>query len=471
MQHEKTKAQSAPDVTRGHGHPLSLIVVDDEEAQRTILGGYLKKGGHSVRLAGSAKEALAFIRAAPADLVLTDFRMPDRNGFDLLADIRETSPETDVVIMTAFGTIEGAVRSIRAGAYDYLTKPVDLEELDLLVQRVGERRNLISENRLLREQLSEKYSFTGIIAQSPEMESVLQTAGRVAKSKATVLIRGESGTGKEILARAIHFAGARSDRPFIAVNCAALNENLLESELFGHERGAFTGAEQRRRGRFELADQGTIFLDEIGDLPPSTQVKLLRVLQEHQFERVGGSEVLQVDVRILAATNRNLEELLRTGQFREDLFYRLNVVTIEIPPLRKRRADIAPTLEHFLHHYSEEQQRSGLSFSREAWDLLLRYDYPGNVRELENIVQRAIILARGNQITTAELPQVVKALTHEQSGGAAHTLSLPVRVERLEKELVLDALRQSGGNQSQAAAGLGISERNLRYRLKKWGIK
>jgi two-component system NtrC family response regulator len=374
--------------------------------------------------------------------------------------------------MTAFGTIEGAVDAMRAGAYDYLTKPIDLEELDLLIGRIAERRRLISETRALKEQLAEKFSFHGIVSESGAMEEVLNIAGRVAQSKASILIRGESGTGKELLARAIHFSSPRKDRPFIAVNCAALNENLLESELFGHERGAFTGAERQRKGRFELADTGTLFLDEIGDLPAATQVKLLRVLQEEAFERVGGSDIIRVDVRLIAATNRNLEDLIKQGIFREDLFYRLNVVSLEIPPLRVRRDDIAPSLEHFAALYAKEQRKKKVSFTKDAWNALLRYDYPGNVRELENIVQRAVILARGDTITLAELPQVVKGLKAEEALPTPDMpRDLPGEIEKLEKDLIFESLRIHGGNQSKAARDLGISERNLRYRLKKWGAR
>jgi len=287
-----------------------------------------------------------------------------------------------------------------------------------------------------------------------------------------VLIRGESGTGKELIARAIHFHSPRKSQPFVAVNCAALNENLLESELFGHEKGAFTGADRQRRGRFETADGGTLFLDEVGDIPPGMQVKLLRVLQEQSFERVGGTTPLHVDVRIIAATNRNLEDLIRQGSFREDLYYRLNVITIDIPPLRERREDIPPLLQHFVERFSKENQRETPSFSREAWEMLLRYSWPGNVRELENIVHRAVILARGDVLTTDDLPPVMKALPREASAGARNAIAdLPGQVERLEKELVLEALRLQDGNQSRAAAQLGISERNFRYRLKKWGLK
>jgi DNA-binding NtrC family response regulator len=448
-----------------------ILIVDDEATQRKVLAGYLKKQKHAVFEAGSAAEALVLVRDEAIEIVLTDLRMPGKSGHDLLNEIRALSPETTVVIMTAFGTIEGAVDAMRAGAYDYLTKPIELDELDLLVRRISERQHLISENRLLKEQLVGKFSFQGIISQSAAMEDVLNTAGRVAQSTASVLIRGESGTGKEVLARAIHFSSPRKEQPFVTVNCAALNENLLESELFGHERGAFTGAEKLRKGRFELADGGTIFLDEIGDVPPATQVRLLRVLQEHTFERVGGSEQLNADVRVITATNRNLEELIRRGTFREDLLYRLNVVTIEIPPLRLRRDDIAPTIEHFAARFAKEQKKK-VNFTKEAWSALLRYDYPGNVRELQNIIQRAVILSRSESITLADLPQVVKELKNEVNTPASSAPSdLPGAVEKLEKDFVFESLRIHGGNQSKAARELGISERNLRYRLKKWGVR
>ncbi len=449
-----------------------ILIVDDDAPQRKVLAGYLKKQRHVVFEAGAVPEALTRLTAEDIDIVLTDLKMPGESGHDLLLKTRSSFPETAVVLMTAFGTIEGAVQAMRAGAYDYLTKPIELDELDLLIARISERRRLISENRALREQLAEKFSFSGIVSISRQMEEVLNTAGRVATSKASILLRGESGTGKELLARAIHFSSPRRDKPFIAVNCAALNENLLESELFGHERGAFTGADRQRKGRFELADTGTLFLDEIGDLPTQTQVKLLRFLQEETFERVGGSDVLHVDVRVVAATNRDLEELIRSGGFREDLYYRLNVVTIDIPPLRARRDDIAPSIEHFVARYAKEQKKKAMTFTSEAWNALLRYDYPGNVRELENIVLRAVILARGETITLADLPQVVKGLKpEEQHGEGEQPTDLPGAVEKLEKEYVFESLRINGGNQSKAARELGISERNLRYRLKKWGVK
>jgi DNA-binding NtrC family response regulator len=451
---------------------MNILLVDDEASQRTVLSGYLKKKHHSIIEAEHVAQAIERFKTHTIDIILTDFQMPNGTGLDLLKAVRNLHSQAAVIMMTAFGSIEGAVSAIREGAFDYLTKPINLDELDALLQRIEELHQLKSENKILREQLAEKYSFAGIISQSVAMEKVLSTAARVAQSSASVLIRGESGTGKELIAKAIHFASKRKDKPFIAVNCAALNDNLLESELFGHEKGAFTGADKQRRGRFEMANGGSIFLDEIGDISPATQAKLLRVLQEHQIERVGGSETLTVDVRVLTATNKNLEEAISKGLFREDLFYRLNVVSIEIPPLRKRREDVAPILEYYLHRFTKENKRKKISFSKEAWDALLRYDFPGNVRELENIVQRSVIMSRGEHITTEDLPQVFRSQAKEASLPRSKAdRSLTEQVEQLEKDLIFEALRVYNNNQSRAAKQLGISERNLRYRLKKWGVK
>jgi DNA-binding NtrC family response regulator len=451
---------------------MNILLVDDEPAQRSVLSGYLKKKHHFVVEAGHIVEAIEKFKIHTIDVVLTDYQMPNGTGLELLKAVRNLHSQSAVIMMTAFGTIEGAVSAIREGAFDYLTKPINLDELDVLLHRIEELHQLKSENQILREQLAEKYSFAGIISQSEAMEHVLSTAARVAQSSASVLIRGESGTGKELIAKAIHFASERKDKPFIAVNCASLNENVLESELFGHEKGAFTGADKQRRGRFEMANSGSIFLDEIGDISPATQAKLLRVLQEHQFERVGGSETLAADVRVLAATNKNLEEAIKQGTFREDLFYRLNVVPVVIPPLRTRRDDVAPLLEYYLQRFVKENKRKKLSFSKEAWDALLRYDYPGNVRELENIVQRSVIMSRGEHITTEYLPQVFRPPMKEALLPRSKAdSSLTEQVEQLEKDRVFEALRLHKNNQSQAAQKLGISERNLRYRLKKWGVK
>jgi two-component system NtrC family response regulator len=377
-----------------------------------------------------------------------------------------------VVIMTAYGTIATAMEAMRAGAHDFLTKPIDLDELLIRVRKVERGISLERENRELKEQLREKFKVDFIISASRRMEEALNLVKRVAPSPATVLILGESGTGKELIARAIHYSSPRADKPFIRVNCAALPENLLESELFGHEKGAFTGAVARRIGRFEQADQGTIFLDEIGDLSLPLQVKLLHVLQEREFERVGSSKTIKVDVRVIAATNRNLEEGIKKGSFREDLYYRLNVVTVSLSPLRERKEDIPPLIEHFLKKYSRENKKEVTSLSKEARDLLMRYPYPGNVRELENIVERAVVLCRGNTLTTQDLPLNLQET--EGEGGLKRTgecgRSLPDSLEEVERTLISQALEKSGGVQTKAAEYLGISERVLRYKMKKYKI-
>lgn len=450
----------------------TILIVDDEQAQRLILSGYLKQKGYNLLEASSGSDALNLADNHIVDIVLSDFKMPDMTGIELLMKLKERNPETAVVIITAFGTIENAVKAMKEGAGDYLTKPVNLDELDFIIKRIAERQLLISENKYLKEQLQEKHKITGIVAHSASMENILNTVMRVADSKATVLLRGESGTGKEILAKSIHFSSIRKDKPFIAVNCAALNENLLESELFGHEKGAFTGADKQRRGRFELADTGTLFLDEIGDLPVSTQIKLLRVLQEEQFERVGGSQTISVDVRVITATNRNLEELMKQGKFREDLYYRINVVSIPIPPLRERKEDVSPLIDFFISKYLSDTKKVKAEFSREAMDVLLKYNYPGNIRELENIVHHSIVLSRGDVILSSDLPMSIKNLPFESNVNIANNdLTLTEQVELLEKKLVLNALKQTNNNQVQASKLLGISERNLRYRLEKWGMK
>jgi len=450
----------------------NVLIADDEQSQRLILSGYLKQKGYNIFEAASGLEALKITDNNLVDIVLSDFRMPDMNGIELLVKLKEKNPEIAVVIITAFGTIENAVKAMKEGAFDYLTKPVDLDELDMIIKRITERMYLISENKLLKEQLQEKNKIAGIVAYSEKMEKILSTAIRVAESKATVLLRGESGTGKEVLAKTIHYSSRRKDNPFVAVNCAALNENLLESELFGHEKGAFTGADRQRRGRFEVADGGTLFLDEIGDLPLSTQVKLLRVLQEEQFERVGGSQTINVDVRVIAATNKNLEEMIKEGKFREDLYYRINVVSVSIPPLRERKEDIVHLINHFIEKYKAETNKNKIEFSREAFDVLIKYNYPGNIRELENIVHHSIVLSRSEIIATTDLPvQINDSKSGIDTFETDDFSTLPDQVEKLEKMLVLNALKKTNNNQLRAAKSLGISERNLRYRLEKWGLK
>jgi len=445
-----------------------ILVVDDEEAQRRVLAGFLRKRGYDVEAAGDAEEALRVVSSRTVDLVLTDLRMPGRTGAELLEAVRAANPEIPVVVMTAYGTVASAVEAMKRGATDYLSKPVDLDELEVLVARALERRALVSENRALREQLESRYRLEGLETANAAMQEAISVAARAAGSRASILLRGESGTGKELMARAIHFASPRRKAPLVPVNVAALPETLLESELFGHERGAFTGADRERRGRFELADGGTLFLDEIGDLPRGTQVKLLRVLQEQAFERLGGTRTIKVDVRVIAATHRDLPAMARAGDFREDLLFRLDVVSITLPPLRGRREDIPLLVDHFLRRFADEGRAR--SVSREAMDLLLKHDYPGNVRELENLVHRAVVLARGDVITTSDLPLHLGALRGEKERGDDEGGSFTDRVFAFEKRLILEALDRAGGVQTRAAASLGMSERHLRYKLKKYGL-
>jgi two-component system NtrC family response regulator len=450
---------------------LRILIVDDEKVQLEILEGFLVKQGYEATAAEDGQRALEKFKNGSFDAVLTDYRMPGMDGIQLLREVRRLQPEAVVVIMTAYGTVGTAVAAMKEGAYDYLTKPIDLDELLLLIQRVEREVGLDQENRELKEQLREKFKVDFIVSASRQMEEALNLVGRVSRSSATILILGESGTGKELIARAIHYSSPRADKPFVKVNCAALPENLLESELFGHEKGAFTGAVARRIGRFELADQGSIFLDEIGDLSPSLQMKLLRVLQEKEFERVGSNQTIRSDVRVIAATNRNLEEAIQKGTFREDLYYRLNVVTISLPPLRERKEDIPLLVEHFLKKYNRENKKKVTSLSKEGRDLLRRYDYPGNVRELENIVERAVVLCRGDTLTTQDLPLNLRegkaeaALERDRG-----TQSLPGTLEEIERQLILKALERSGGVQTKAAEELGISERVLRYKMKKYSL-
>lgn len=451
----------------------TVLIVDDEKSQRTILSGDLKSRGFKVLDADSVENALDIVSKNSVDVILSDLKMPGASGIDLVNALKKINPDISVVIMTAFATVETAVQAMKIGAYDFITKPYHLDEIELVIKRVVEKNNLKSELKLLREQLESNNRLEGLLTNSDSMKKILDIAGRVAPSKASVLIIGESGTGKEVLAKAIHFASKRKDKLFVAVNCAALNENLLESELFGHEKGSFTGAEKLHKGRFEIADGGTIFLDEIGDLPMHIQVKLLRVLQEEQFERVGGSSTINVDVRVIAATNKNIEDQIKAGKFREDLFYRLNVVNIKLPALRDRKEDIPLLIKLFTNKYIPDSGKEYREFSKEALDTLMKYNYPGNIRELENIVHHSIVLSRNNLITTDDLPFGLKSQNSEVNIESCFEkgTTLTERVELLEKTMVDAALKKTGGNQSAASKILGISERNLRYRLEKWGYK
>jgi len=442
-----------------------ILVVDDEKIQREMLGGYLEKKGNEVLLASSGPEAIEIINARTIDIMISDQKMPEMSGLELAGIVREEHPNISTVILTAFGSVDDAVQAMKNGVEDYITKPVNLDELDMIITRIREKRQLVRENELLREQVRKAPDIPEIVYISEDMEGLMSKVARAAESRATVLITGESGTGKELVARAIHEISNRKEMPFVAVNFSAVPENLIESELFGHEKGAFTGADRLRIGRFEQADGGTLFLDEIGEVPLAIQVKLLRVLQEKKFEHVGGNESITVDVRIVAATNSNLEQEIQEGTFREDLYYRLNVVGLEIPPLRKRKADIPVLTEHFIKHYAVEHGKKIHSITPEALDHLVKYSFPGNIRELSNIIEQAIVLSRNETLTVRDLPLRLspgEEISDESTG-------LEQQVANLEREHLRKAMKESRGNKSAAARLLGISERKIRYMLKKYG--
>ncbi|HNW59113.1 MAG TPA: sigma-54 dependent transcriptional regulator [bacterium] len=448
---------------------VTILIVDDEAAQRSALAGFLAKKGYTILQAESAAKALETVRFQTIDLVLTDLRMPGMDGAQLLTELKNLNPELEVILMTAFGTMEEAVQAMKNGALDFITKPIDLGQMELSIARAVERKHLIRENQRLQQLVAERLSFNGILTRSEAMQKALSIAARAAVSRTTVLILGESGTGKELVAKAIHLASPRATKPFVAVNLAALPESLVESELFGHEKGAFTGADRVRTGRFEAANDGTLFIDEVGDMPLPIQAKLLRVLQEQAFERLGSSTPIKVDVRLIAATNRSLEDLVKTRAFREDLYYRLNVVRIELPPLRERKSDIPLLAEHFVHQFAAENNRPMQGCTREAMDLLMKYPFPGNVRELQHLIEQAVVLSRDQWIGVEDLglPAATAVAAAADIPGGTFT----DRVEAFERGLIHAALQEASGVQSRAARALGISERHLRYKLQKYGMK
>jgi len=442
-----------------------ILIVDDQEMMRDSLAATLAREGHEVVAAGDGPVAVNKLQTSRFDLLITDLKMPRMTGIELLAEAKKLRPDMPVVLMTAFATVQTAVEAMKLGAYDYIQKPFDGEEIRLLVERTLEHSRLKLENAAFRS-MAEVNAPRPLIGSSAVMQEVRRRIEQVARSNATVLIRGESGTGKEVVARAIHAASERRDRPMLAVNCAALSENLLESELFGHEKGAFTGADRLRRGRFELADGGTLLLDEISEIAPGLQAKLLRVLQENQFERVGSSLTQQVDVRVIATTNRNLDEDVRSGRFRQDLFYRLNVVPIELPPLRNRIEDVPELARHFLHLVARRDKDAFRHIEPEAMRLLQRYTWPGNVRELQNIIERAVVLESA--------PGVIRAATIEPwlQGGQAVSSAVQSLAGKpladIEKQVILSTLQQFQGHRIKTAAALGIGVRTLGMKLKRW---
>jgi two-component system NtrC family response regulator len=451
-----------------------VLVVDDEKNYLLIMEDFLSEQGYSVLTAGDAQTALKTLEDTDLDLILTDMKMPGLSGIELIRRVKEVDPDMPVVMMTAFGSVEKAVEAMRAGAYDFLMKPFENEAMLRTIERALEIGRLKRHNRLLRQELSGQLGLEDIIGASQSMRLIFDLIRTVAPTKSTVLITGESGTGKELIARAVHQLSPRKDNAFVAVNCAALPETLLESELFGHEKGAFTGATSARRGRFQLAHQGTLFLDEVGDIPLAIQIKLLRVLQERTFERVGGSVSHQVDVRILAATNQDLKVAVSEGTFREDLYYRLNVVAIEVPPLREHQDDIPLLASHFVEKYGRETGRSQLTLDPGTIEVLKRHPFPGNVRELENIIERAVILSRGAAIRPRDLPadlseapaQVLDLDQLELPPGAGLNQAL----EEIERKFIAAALRRTGGVQAQAAEALGLTKQTLYAKMKKYNL-
>jgi nitrogen regulation protein NR(I) len=460
-----------------------VLIADDKASMREMLTQAMEAKGFEVVAVADGNAAVTQAEHG-VDLVITDLRMPGKDGLEVLQGVRRASPDTEVIVMTAFGTVENAVEAMRLGAFDYILKPFSIDELELKVDRALDRHQLASEVRYFKEEEARRSG--PMIGQGAAMQQVQRLIDKVAASTSPVLVQGESGTGKELVAREIHRRSPRANGPFIAVNCAALSEGVLESELFGHEKGAFTGAVAVRKGRFELADGGTLFLDEIGELPAPVQVKLLRVLQEKEFERVGGTKTISVDARIVCATHRDLKRAIADGDFREDLYYRLNVISIDLPPLRDRREDIPPLAEHFLARYGREMAKP-VKLTAEVVDRLSHYRWPGNIRELQNVVERAVVLCEGDQLAVADLPRELL----EQAGGAPpepaaapaalpetghepptpeHPTDLTARLDALEKAIILETLQQHRWNQTKVAAALGLKRSSLQYKMKKHGL-
>jgi nitrogen regulation protein NR(I) len=468
-----------------------VLIIEDDETVRDVLRSFLKEKGFEATLAQNGQTGLDLLRADKFDLILTDLVMPGITGMDVLKEVAAAKISVPVIVMTAFGTVQTAVEAMKHGAFDYITKPFNLDELMIVLEKAFSVAKLQKENVMLKKQLKKKYDFKGLIGDSPSMQSVYEMIEKIADTDSTVLITGESGTGKELIAKTIHYNNSsRAGGPFVALNCAAIPRDLLESELFGHERGAFTGAVNTRLGRFELAQGGTLFLDEVGELDPSLQVKLLRVLQEREFERVGGMKTIKVDVRILAATNKDLGNATKEGKFREDLFYRLNVIPLHLPPLRSRQEDIPLLAAFFIDEFCRKKKREPFTFSPSAMDCLQKYRWPGNVRELENLIERLMILVSGSVVNVADLPEMlhpVPPVDLDHAPGAAEAsyraampsgvgtseagIDLNEAVSALERDLILKALAKAGGVRSKAAQLLGLNRTTLLEKMKKMKIE
>jgi len=455
-----------------------ILIVDDRKNILEVLSSILEDEGYEVTTAINADAGIEIVSSVLPDVVVSDIKMPGMDGISFQKVINEIDGDIPVILITAYGSIESAVEAIKQGAYDYLTKPIDHDRLKIIIQRAIEKKKYAVENRQFRKELQNKYSYANMIGSSPKIRKVFEMIRTVSKTLSTVLIQGESGTGKELVARAIHYDSPRKDKPLIGLNCSALSEGLLESELFGHEKGAYTGANTRRIGRFEMAHQGTLFLDEIGEVSPNLQVKLLRVLQEKQFERVGGAETIRPDFRLVTATNKDLRSEALKGSFREDLYYRLSVITIKIPPLRERKEDIPLLITHFLHKYSLRDGKSIKSLSPDAMNTLMKYDWPGNIRELENCIERVVVVCNTDQIGSREIAdEICEPLSPNEDRASLSFPSSAIEAKiddmdlhRQEKELILSALRKTGGNKAEAARLLNIHRRTIYNRIRKYSI-
>jgi DNA-binding NtrC family response regulator len=440
----------------------TILVIEDEEKHRRVIGLHLASAGFEVKAAGTAEEG--FKLAGDADLILTDLKLPGMDGLALIEKLNGQNTHAPVIVMSAFGTVENAVEAMKKGAVDFLPKPFSLDHLTVVVEKALEVRKLRDENRELREALGQRYQFENIIGRSPAMQEIFATVARVAGTRATVLLAGESGVGKDMIARAIHQHSPRKDRPFVKINCTAIPENLMESELFGYEKGAFTGANTSKAGKFEAADTGTVFLDEIGDVPPAIQVKLLRVLQDREFERLGSNRTMHTDVRVVAATNVDLRAALEQGTFREDLYYRLNVVPLDIPPLRERKEDIPYLVDHFAKKF-------GGQISESALERMMEYHWPGNVRELENVIERSVLLAQGPMVEASDIRLDSTAARSRPAAATDQFLPEGLTLDQYEQQLIREALKRADGNKSQAARLLGLTRNALRYRLAQMGLE